>query len=77
MINIDIFRDERFATRESGANMPAALRIATATARLLAQYYEGDTTLFLRDGLGGLRAEVRKRNGNITVRKYTSPRRKI
>ena len=26
-------------------------------------------TLFLRDGLGGLRAEVRKRNDKITVRK--------
>ena len=69
MINIDIFRDERFAARESGATMPATLRDAIITARLLARYYEGDTTLFLRDGLGGLRAEVRKRNGNITVRK--------
>ena len=69
MINIDIFRDERFVVRESGATMPVTLRAATAKARDLMRYYEGDTTLFLRDGLGGLRAEVRKRNDKITVRK--------
>ena len=69
MINIDIFRDERFVARESGATMPVTLRAATAKPRDLMRYYEGDTTLFLRDGLGGLRAEVRKRNDKITVRK--------
>ena len=69
MIDIDIFRDERFVNRITGDTMAGALKVAAAHAKDLMRYYDGDTTLFLRDGLGGLRAEVRKRGDKITVRK--------
>ncbi len=48
-----------------GANISDALAVATRSARALVDAHSPD--LFLRDCLGGLRAEVRWRDHKITV----------
>ena len=58
--------DRKTISRVYGKTTTAALRGAVDDARILVNEQQPD--LYLRDVLGGLRAEVRWRDGTITVK---------
>jgi len=67
-VSVSITTPDRVTLQRATARfMPTALKDAIADAKYLVSAQRPD--LYLRDALGGLRAEVRWRDGVITVKK--------
>ncbi len=56
-------------SRHPAQTMKVAIARAYAdAAERLKAHPDPDRTMFIYDGLGGLRAEIRKRSGNISIK---------